>query len=371
MDEKLILSLVKPFVKNDMLTYDKFDKIFGELLSRREQYKVVDVLFYNGIGLCDSHEETVLNTDDSDFSIPREKVDVMQIQDQLQALFIDPLAANGPIVQKKAKDIKESNEILCVLVQQGNKQAESDICVKNRALVLKIANLYNRKYPGNKLDVSDLEQAGYIGLLSAAKRYKIDRETAFTTYACSWIMQSITREIVDTGYTIRIPVHIFDCITRITRLESEYEYKGILSGDSISLIADELELDEDKVRYCQRIRTQYLHCVSLQTNVGDGETELEEFIPNEDGQDTESVAFSNIASEELHKLLNMLTGRERQVVLLRYGLLGKQRMTLEQIGDQFHLTRERIRQIEAKAIRKLGKQIKRKDDLYDLLEVLR
>ena len=372
MDKALILSMVKPFIKNDMITYDEFDAIFGSILSKREQYPVVDLLFYNGIGLCDSYDEAEIDTIDFDATLLEtdDHIDVNKVQEQLHALFADPIDIDSPIEIRSGKAIKQSNEILCALVQQGSKQAAQDICLKNQRYVQKVANAFSKKYPGNDLQISDLEQAGYIGLLTAAKRFDFTMGYAFLTYAGSWIMQSISREIIYTGYTIRLPVHIYELITKISKIESELENKGIPYLERIDTIADELGIGVDKVRYCLRIRSQFIRCVSLQILVGeDSDSELGDFLSDKDQDNLEDIVLKKIMiSETIEKMMDILTEREVKVLTIRFGLFGEDRHTLEQTGEIFNVTRERIRQIEAKSIRKLQKYVVAHTGLRELLE---
>ena len=360
MNEQLILDMAKPFVKDGRLTYEQFDIIY-DMLSRREQYQVVEILFCHDIELFDEEaleeDEEILepDSDNSEEHIDEESsIDEEAIRAQVSSLFVThgtssvlpPEIANGTI--------KQSNAILCHLIQQGNSQAAQEICIKNRLLVLKYANAY-LGYFGNDLSIEDLEQAGYIGLLRAAQDFDLSSNNSFTTYATFWIKQSISRCVTDTGYAIRLPVHVIESISKVTRLEEEYDRKGVGYEDRIRMIAEALEWSEAKVRHCIELRTRYRDTTSLNMLVGEGgDTELSELLPDMDQPTPEEIVFAQLQSEMVEKALQRLKGREADVIRLRYGLNGERPHSLEEVGAIYNVTRERIRQIEAKVIRRLS-----------------
>ena len=250
-------------------------------------------------------------------------------------------------------NIKQSNEILCSLIQEGNRQAVQDLCIKNKRLVDKYVIAYTKRY-GNQLDFEDLEQVGFLGLIKAAKRFSIKQGTAFSTYAVFWIKQSISREIMNNGYVIRIPVHMMERINKVVVIDNRLAGAGINFHDRITQIADELLLSEDNVRECLTLKKNYLTYTSLDMPIGEDEgSELGEFIPNENAESIEDIIIKMALRDELGEIMKILTYREREVIELRYGWNDEKNRTLEEIGEQFGVTRERIRQIEAKAIRKL------------------
>ena len=370
MNTDLILNLAKPYVIDDFITYDEFEAIYGQILTRREQYEVVEILFYNGIGLCDSHDEVEIQDEDDIKSLieQQNEVDLQQINEHVNRQLINSSSVNDNVDVFSETGIHQTNETLCTLIQQGDKQAMTTLCEKNRLLIRKCVNAFLKKHPGGKISNSDLEQSGFMGLMKAAMDFRSSLGTAFTTYAVSWIQQSISKEFYNTGYTIRMPSYIYDAINKITHIEAELESKGIPYMDRIGIIADQLGVTEERVRYCIRLRSQFMKCVSLQTLVGeDGDSELGDFIPEEDGKDIESIVFSRIASEELHRLINLLPEKEATVVKLRFGLDGNENMTLEQVGKVFHVTRERIRQMEKKALKTLWLHLKRDRTVLDLI----
>lgn len=355
MNEQLILEMARPFVKDGRLTYEQFEIIY-EMLSLREQYKVVEILFCHDIELYDEGG----TEDDEDILLPDiedeenlSDTEIKEIREQIGELFTDAGRSSETRVYPANGDIQQSNEILCHLIQQGNERAAHDLCVKNRRLVSKYANAYY-KYFGNDLDIDDLEQAGYIGLMTAAKRFDISRANAFTTYAIFWIKQTISRQLIDTGYMIRLPVHVIESIGKVTRLEAEYDGKGVEYEDRIPIIAEALEWSEDKVRHCIELRTRFRDTVSLNMMVGeDGDTELFELLPDSDQPTPEEYYMMLERREKIEEVIKQLKGKESEVLSLRFGFRDNEPMTLEEVGDLYKVTRERIRQIQQKAIRRL------------------
>ncbi|MBS6194493.1 MAG: sigma-70 family RNA polymerase sigma factor [Clostridiales bacterium] len=362
MNEEIILSMVNLYVKDGAITYVQFDKIFN-VLSRKEQYGVVEVLHRNGINLIDEH----VNEEDFVLDLNAEEPET----DDFEILYDEDIFKDKGIVEDDYffinKNVKQSNEILCSLIQEGNRQAVQDLCVKNKGLVDKYVAGYQKKY-GNRLDFDDLEQVGFIGLIKAAKKFDIGQGTAFSTYAVFWIKQSITREIMDNGYVIRIPVHMMERINKVVALDNKFASQQLNIEERIMSISDELNLDESAVKECLIIKNHYLTYASLDSPVGeDEESVLGEFLPDERTPLVDEMVASLILKESLNNLLNTLTLREREILRLRFGLDDGRERTLEEIGKEFNVTRERIRQIEEKALRKL-RHPSRSRKLRDYLE---
>ena len=355
MNEKIIFKMVEPYLKDNTITYKEFDELF-EFLSLKEQYEVVELLFAHGISLSEAEQcdekgncfniEEVLDVD-FDEQGEYEKPDVLYDE----GIFRNKNSDDLHVVLYK--DVKQTNDVLCRLIQEGNKQARQDICVKNKLLIDKYANAYLR-YFGNRLDFEDLEQAGYIGLLKAAERFDLKRDSAFSTYSVFWIRQSIVREVMDNGFAIRIPVHLMELIAKITRLDNKNHVQGSELKQRIQIIAEELDITEERVENLLAIRQQYLLYSSLNAPVGENqETELGELLIDEEQISVEDIVSDKMLCEQMREVLLTLTEREQRVLNLRFGFTDARPRTLEEIGKEFHVTRERIRQIEAKAIRKL------------------
>lgn len=357
MNEEIILKMVEPYLKDNAITYKEFDNIF-EFLSLKEQYEVVELLFSHGISLedleKDDDNENIIDIEDVwELEFNEAEEDESEDFDVLydDNIFKDKNSDNSHVVLYK--NIKQSNDNLCRLIQEGNKQARQDICVKNKLLVDKYVNAYLR-YFGNHLDFEDLEQAGYIGLLKAAERFDLKRDSAFSTYAVFWIRQSIVREVMDNGFVIRIPVHLMELIVKITRLDNQFNTKGYTYNERMHLIAEELDITEERVENLLAIRQQYLSYSSLNTPVGEeDETELEEIYVDKEQVSVEDIVANKMLCEQMKEVLLTLTEREQRVLNLRFGFVDGRTRTLEEVGREYNVTRERIRQIEAKAIRKL------------------
>lgn len=351
MNEGLILSMARPYVKDDSITYEQFESIY-DMLSLKEQYTVTEILYRNGINLVDEDEQI-----DEDVFIFEVNEDIDEENTyEFQILYNEGLFKDSYYLEDGEenlivnRNIKQSNEILCTLVQQGNRQAEQDLCVKNKKLVDKYVVIYQKSY-GNRLDFEDLEQVGFIGLIKAAKKFEL-HQGKFSTYAVWWIKQAISREIMDNGYAIRIPVHMMERINKVARVESLYI--GLSMRDRIEKISEELCIPEDAVRECLILRKNYLSYTSLNAHVSDEEdTELGELIPEEGILSVEDIVANREMRREIGFVMGKLTQKEQEVLRLRFGLDDGRVRTLEEVGKKFNVTRERIRQIEANALRKL------------------
>lgn len=343
MNEEIILKMVNPYLKHGNLTYDDFENIFC-ILSLKEQYKVTEILFNNGIDLIDTETDEVV------LEVEFEKEDEFEILYE-DSIFQDQDAEAEYLLVNH--DIKQSNEILCTLIQQGNRQAVQDLCVKNKRLVDKYVTAYQKKY-GHRLDFEDLEQVGFLGLIKAAHRFEVAQGAAFSTYAVFWIKQSISREIMDNGYAIRIPVHMMERINKVLHLDNVYDREGLALNERIEAISNELGISYENVRECLIIKNNYLSYASLNAPIGEDEaSELGEILPQDDELSIEEIVSEKFLREELERVLNTLTDREQTILRLRYGMDDGRERTLEEVGKYFNVTRERVRQIEAKALRKL------------------
>lgn len=355
MNEEIILKMIKPYLKNSSITYDEFDNLF-EMLSLKEQYGVLEVLNKNDIELTADEEES----DDIESLCETELRD----EDDFEILYDDSVFSDQDYGGEKPDDvysgfleikkkIAQSNEILCVLIQQGNKQARQDLCIKNRRLVDKLAIRYD-KFLGNGLSVDDLEQAGMLGMITAAEKFDPRRGYAFSTYATWWIRHMIIREIYDHGFMIRVPVHMMEMIHKINVLDRDLSLAGIGCKDRMKAIAEELDITEEYIDKCMAVQSNFLNTASLDVPVGESEdVTMHELVQDETMASVEDEVFTNILREQVVDVLQILTQREQEVLDLRYGLTDGRERTLEEVGSIFGVTRERIRQIEAKAFRKL------------------
>ena len=331
-NEKIIIEMIKPYVVSEKtISKQSLKKVFG-VLDDNHFCRIILFLLSKNYLIIDEN-------------------DILEVNDELDDLENDLIYEEEYLPQDYV--IHQSNEILCKLIQEGNQKAKNDLCIKNRGLVDKHASFYFG-FAGNDLSFDDLEQYGMMGLLKAAEKFEISKGFAFSTYAVCWIKQQIVRGIYDFGFNIRVPVHMMELIGRIARIDRDLEIKGFNLNKRIQLIAQKLEMQERNIEEAIIIRNCFLSNASLDVPIGEEEvTELREMIPDTTMMPVEVEVEQKELVQTIDSLLKTLTLRESQIIILRFGLHNGTPETLEEIGTKFGVTRERIRQIESKALRKL------------------
>ena len=312
-------------------------------------------------------EPTVLDLDfdeePSEDDLKLEEVDVDNLDDDLS---IDNISLDDP-VKVYLREIgrvpllsSEEEIALAVKIADGDEYSKQRLTEANLRLVVSIA----KKYVGRGMYFLDLIQEGNVGLIKAVDKFDHTKGFKFSTYATWWIRQAITRAIADQARTIRIPVHMVETINHLKKIQSQLLHENGYEP-SEELIAEKMELPVERVREIMRVAQEP---VSMETPIGPEEdSRLMDFIHDEEALAPDDAALKTITNEDIDSVLHTLTPREEAVIRLRFGLKDGRCHTLEEVGTEFNVTRERIRQIEAKALRKL-RHPSRSKKLKDFLD---
>ena len=283
-----------------------------------------------------------------------QEIETMAVEEELidPDLLADNFSVDDP-VKMYLKEIGKVNLLsaeeeveLAIRMSQGDKNAKRKMAEANLRLVVSVA----KRYVGRGMLFLDLIQEGNLGLIKAVEKFDYTKGYKFSTYATWWIRQAITRAIADQARTIRIPVHMVETINRVMRISRQL-LQELGHDPSPEEIADDMGMPVEKVREILKIAQEP---VSLETPIGEEEdSHLGDFIPDEDASEPSEAASFALLREQLSEVLGTLTPREEKVLRLRFGIEDGRTRTLEEVGREFNVTRERIRQIEAKALRKL------------------
>lgn len=343
---KELLSLAKK--KKNMLEYQEISDFFADMQLDSDKFeKILDFLEANNIDVLritddDADDDILLEVDDDD-EIEVEKID-LSVPDGVS--IEDPVRMYLKEIGKVPLLSAEEEIELAKRMELGDQEAKKRLAEANLRLVVSIA----KRYVGRGMLFLDLIQEGNLGLIKAVEKFDYRKGYKFSTYATWWIRQAITRAIADQARTIRIPVHMVETINKLIRVSRQL-LQELGREPTPEEIAEEMKMPVERVREILKISQEP---VSLETPIGEEEdSHLGDFIQDDNVPVPADAAAFTLLKEQLIEVLGTLTEREQKVLRLRFGLDDGRARTLEEVGKEFNVTRERIRQIEAKALRKL------------------
>ena len=348
-DEKMKELIASAKKNKNVLEYQEISDFFADMPLEEAQFeKILDVLEKNNIDVLRiTEEEDYIDVDPAMFS-DEEAVDVENIDISVPdgVSIEDPVRMYLKEIGKVPLLSAEEEIELAKRMELGDQEAKKRLAEANLRLVVSIA----KRYVGRGMLFLDLIQEGNLGLIKAVEKFDYRKGYKFSTYATWWIRQAITRAIADQARTIRIPVHMVETINKLIRVSRQL-LQELGREPSPEEIAEEMGMPADRVREILKISQEP---VSMETPIGEEEdSHLGDFIEDDNVPAPADAAAFTLLREQLDEVLNTLTEREQKVLRLRFGIDDGQPKTLEDVGKRFNVTRERIRQIEAKALRKL------------------
>ena len=338
--------LIETAGKKKSITYKEIIDVLEKYqLEANQIEKIYDELEKANIDIIeDSDEPNFEDLEDIEEEIKVEDLENLEVPDGVS--IDDPVRLYLKEIGKIPLLTAEEEMDYAKKMAKGDEKAKAKLSEANLRLVVSIA----KKYVGRGMLFLDLIQEGNLGLIKAVEKFDYRKGYKFSTYATWWIRQAITRAIADQARTIRIPVHMVETINKLIRT-SRHLLQQLGREPSIEEIAAEMEMPVEKVKEIKKIAQEP---VSLETPIGEEEdSHLGDFIPDDDAPSPSELAAYTLLREQLDEIINTLTPREAKVLRLRFGLEDGKSRTLEEVGKEFNVTRERIRQIEAKALRKL------------------
>jgi RNA polymerase primary sigma factor len=359
-EKELVALLVKRGQKKGSLTYSEIASILGEVEIDKDQLDdIYDSLTSMGIEVVSEDDDAPVENDGIEDTKEEEEEEV-DISIPKGMNIDDPVRMYLKEIGKVPLLSGEEEISLAKRMEEGDEYAKQKLCEANLRLVVSIA----KRYVGRGMLFLDLIQEGNLGLIKAVEKFDWRKGYKFSTYATWWIRQAITRAIADQARTIRIPVHMVETINKLIRVSRQL-LQELGREPKPEEIAKEMDMPVEKVREILKIAQEP---VSLETPIGEEEdSHLGDFIPDNDAPAPADAAAFSMLKEQLIEVLDTLTPREKRVLELRFGIKDGKARTLEEVGREFDVTRERIRQIEAKALRKL-KHPSRSKKLKDYLE---
>ena len=345
-DSKKVEDLIEKSKKSG-LSEEDFDQALEEMdYDMDELDKLCEALEDNGVSLPGSLSNAELEEIQKEVSKFSNSANMEKILEQEGVAIDDPVRQYLKEIGRIPLLDSEQEKELAEKMMDGDDEAKRILVESNLRLVVSIA----KKYLGRGMYFLDLIQEGNLGLIKAVDKFDHTKGFKFSTYATWWIRQAITRAIADQARTIRIPVHMVETIHKVTKY-SRQMLQELGREPTAEEIGEKMGLSADRVREILKISQDP---VSLETPIGEEEdSHLGDFIPDEDTPAPADAAASTILHEVINRELDTLTKREAHVIRLRFGLYDGRNRTLEEVGKEFDITRERIRQIEAKALRKL------------------